>query len=133
MSGVDLIASALSLTDDDLQRFIFECWRNDACPRCRLRKWSSGMDGLRTVMLPIVKDDVQAYAGMLPAIWVSCDNCGHIELIESMKVAAWKDGRRYPGARPVLRVAVDNTDRRSSLSRASGDSPSEVQPGQRPA
>lgn len=103
------VASALKLTQAEILSFIAAFWRDPNCLRCGRNSWTLGADGLRNLILPVARDNLQDFGGMVVLVWVICANCGHAEFIDSPTLAAWKDGRKRVLGGSALHLVVDNT------------------------
>jgi len=86
----------MDVTPKDVQEFVNEKWQTLDCPRCGENNWGLGSPDRIKSVLPIGDDDAASIyqSQALPAYWVICLNCGHIELIGAKTVRAWKETRR---------------------------------------
>ena len=89
----------MGLTPENVQDFIKKKWRNQNCPRCEQVKWQLGEEDNFKGLIALGDDDSNAIGvigqAFLPAVWVFCTNCGHIEWIGAKVIRRWlsdKDG-----------------------------------------
>lgn len=86
------------LSQEDVRAFIREKWRRAECPQCHLAEWvmPDAIDEVKT-LLPTGSDPESNFAHLrksIPAHWLACGNCGHVMLIASKVIRAWKDAKQ---------------------------------------
>lgn len=84
----------MSLTPDDIQKFIAKKWINKACPRCEDETWQAGDPDDFKGLVSLGDDETDAIGlvgqHFIPVYWVVCTNCGHLEWIAAKIVREWK-------------------------------------------